>query len=177
MHSQKKMHDLVDQIQPALLYLGHGRISRQITATWPLPAGRILFALQAVNQSSYSDETPVGTHYLFVLDQVRASVRQVGDTAGYGEDDEAVTLAAVEWMQGLRNEDLEPFDKHMIDWLGEMAYRMRPEHLEQFQGQYFAIPPDAWGTHENPDDSAAEQLADLIAAMGYSEHAIDEHLF
>lgn len=172
MITENGLRQMVQQVKPEFFAAGGAVEHTDIVHLWPLPAGRILFACR--ERWLYHDSA--STIRLHVLDQVRGQLHTIGNAAGFDSAELAV-LTAIEWMQGLRSEDLTPFDKHMIEWLGEMAYRMTPKHLEQFQHEYFEIPPDAWGTHENPNDAPAERLADLLAFMGYGDEAITEHLF
>jgi len=152
----------------------HGIARSGITEVWRLPAGRALF-IREDHRVPGEPHAPFTVHYLFNVDLDLVVPTQVADRIGY-DGAEAATIAAIEWMQGLRSEDLKLFDKHMLHWLGEMAYRMPPEHLETFQGEYFAIPPDEWGTHENPDDRPGERLTDLLISMGYSDEYLALHL-
>jgi len=144
---------------------------RQLADAWPLPCDRTLFSAIELDHAEPDEYTVVG---LYVLDRVRQRVKSSWSVAAV--DGRAVATArAAEWMQGLRAEDLSEYDTDMIEWLGEIAYRMTPDQLTEFSKQYFAIPSDAWGTHDNPDLSPVDRLGEVLSSMGFSDDYLGMH--
>jgi len=170
--TESELHHAVRQIQPEFFGAADGRYGRFITDIWQLPAERVLFS--CAERSAPVADPAVSVQGLYVLDQVAECVKPVSTVTALSH--EATVVTAIIWMQGLCAEDLSGYDQGTLDWLGEMAFRMSPEHLTVFQEQYLAIPFDAWGSYDNPDPIPGEALADFLSELGYSDEYLALHL-
>lgn len=137
---------------------------------WSLPAGRVLFA--CIEHWRYHAETR--TIRLHVLDQARGQLKTVGTVTGVNSA-ELARVCAIEWMQGLRADDLSGFDQSMLDYLGELAWRMSPDQLRAFEGAYFTYNTEDWGTVENPNPVPDERLGELLESQGFSDTYLSMH--
>lgn len=162
-------HEII-QAQPR--FFGPGNSvpdERHLADVWPLPADRILFS--CIEHAPGEPDPMVSLH---VLDGARQRIKRVAAVAAAEVRSVAIATATA-WMQGLRAEDLSSYDADMIDWLGEMAHRLSLGQLDDFSKEYFAIPPDAWGTHDNPDPAPVEHLGEVLSSMGFSDDYLGMH--
>lgn len=173
MITESELFYQVRQVQPRFFGRGDTVDHTFITYIWPLPDERVLFACAERDQRD-GHRSEIIAFALHVLDQRRGRLKRVAHLAGDNGSELAVTTA-IWWMQGLRFEDLSSIDHGLLDYLGEIAWRMSPEQLAAFGEAYFAIPADAWGTHENPDPGPGEQLWELLLSMGFNEDFLHAH--
>lgn len=148
-----------------------------LAITWHLPADRILFATeqrQIHTDTGDAIDTGDAAVYLYVLDPHTKRVRTAGSFTGYPDLDAAI-VGAIEWMQGLRNEDLTDIDPALFVWLGEMTWRLTPDQLQTIEDQYRALPPQTWdriASGADPDP----HLVQLLRDMGFSDTYLAAHL-
>lgn len=147
-----------------------GAPERTILDIWTLPAGRILF-------SATENEYECGLHLLDMGQRRLRVLLYVGE----GHSDSSVVRqrvldAAIEWMQGLRSENLEEIDKGVLGWLGEMAYRMTPTQLAIVETVALNLPSSDWGDYTNPSRQPDEYLSQVLSELGFSDDYISEHL-
>lgn len=157
-----------------------GESVRDLLDIWPLPHGRVLFSSASAAASDYID--------LYVLDprdqhpgdgSGREQIKCIGSVEsshGASARHRASVAFAVEWMQGLREEKLRDYDESVLGWLGEMAYRMTGPQLEIVERVALDLPPEWWGTHDNPDQRAGEYLCGVLSALGFSAKYMSAHL-
>lgn len=172
MFTESELHHAVRRIQPRFFGPADGRDERFITDIWTLPAGRVLFAC-AERAPSVTDPAVI-VQGLYVLDHITDRVKAVDTLTAVSR--EAAVAKAIAWMQGLRVENLQGYDQSVLDWLGEMAFRMRPEDLAAFQERYLAVPMDAWGSPDNPDPAPGEALDAYLSDLGFSDEFLALHL-
>jgi hypothetical protein len=170
--TESELHHAVRRIQPRFFGSADGRDDRFITDIWTLPAGRVLFAC-AERSPSVVDPALI-VQGLYVLDHITDRLRSIDKFTALSR--EVAVAKAIEWMQGLRVENLRDYDQSVLGWLGEMAFRMRPEDLAAFQERYLAVPFDAWGSPDNPDPSPGEALDAYLSELGYSDEFLSLHL-
>lgn len=176
MITESELSYRIRTIRPSFFGGGADASVKHIIDMWRLPNKRVLFTREDRHEMTEGVvRTP--NYYLFVVSLARDGLvpTQVGDTAGY-KDDEQATVAAIEWMQGLRADDLSGYDAEMITWLGEMAYRMSPDQLAAFTEQYFSVPYGAWGQRDNPNSAPGVHLASVLSDMGFTDDFLDMHL-
>jgi hypothetical protein len=154
-----------------------GESVRDLLDIWPLPGGRVLFSSATVAASGYVD--------LYVLDPPKLHdkdssgyerIKCVGSVEGHGDLRKGAVAYAIDWMQGLRDGALRHYDKDVLGWLGEMAYRMTPVQLTIVQTVALNLPQWAWGDFDNPNDVAGKRLAEVLSALGFSDDYIGMHL-
>lgn len=172
MFTESELHHKVRRIQPGFFGPADSRDDRFITDIWTLPADRILFA--CAERSTGVADPAVIVQGLYVLDNLNGRVKAIDTLTAVSR--EAAVARAIAWMQGLRVENLSGYDQNVLDWLGEMAFRMRPEDLAAFQEHYLAVPFDAWGSHDNPDPAPGEALDAYLSDLGYSDEYLALHL-
>lgn len=169
MITENELRRQVQEAKPTFFAAGEAEHT-DIVHLWPLPAGRLLFACG--ERWLYHDG--VSTIRLHVLDSRRGKLKTVGDVAGVDSAELAVVVA-LEWMRGLRYTDLPPIDHGMLDYLGELAWRMSDDQLTAFEQQYDKFEARHWGTHENPDTGPDEHLWEVLMLLGFSNEYIDLH--
>lgn len=169
MITENGLRQMVQQVKPEFFEAGAVEHT-EFVHLWPLPAGRLLFA--CTERWLYHDSA--STIRLHVLDQVRGKLHTIGNAAGFDSAELAV-LTAIEWMQGLRADDLSGFDQSMLDYLGELAWRMSPDQLQAFEREYFTYNTEDWGSVEDPNPVPDERLGDLLESQGFSDTYIDMH--